>query len=161
MKALDLAKYIILKSNEINEPISNLQLQKMLYFINLVYLKRAKVPLINNDEDFLAWPHGTVIEHVYRKFSIFGSDKIPIDKLKPVCLKDHVDSAGNCIEEKIIGDIDKKIKKFSSINPWLLVYYNHQPHGAWYYTFKKEKREWGVIDKNLIRREAGLNEDPE
>lgn len=40
MKALDVAKYIINKCIELNKPISNLQLQKIMYFVHLGYLKK-------------------------------------------------------------------------------------------------------------------------
>lgn len=155
MKALDLAKYIIIKSNEFKTPISNLQLQKILYFINLVYLKRTNRFLIDKDESFYAWRHGTVNEDVYREYSIYGGDKIPIPKHK-LSLTNKTDEDNEKITDELVGIIDEKIKKFASLDPWLLVYFNHQEHGAWFHTFKKEGKEWGEIDRKLIRKEAGL-----
>lgn len=155
MKALDLANYIIAKSNEFKKPISNLQLQKILYFINLVYLKRTGKFLINDNEAFKAWRHGTVNESVYREYSAYGGDKIPTPNPIPI-LTDERDGGNNEITSELIDLIDKKIEKFASLDPWLLVYFNHQEHGAWYHTFEKEGKKWGEIDRGLIRKEAGL-----
>jgi len=155
MKALDLANYIIAKSNEFKKPISNLQLQKILYFINLVYLKRTKKFLINNNESFKAWRHGTVNENVYREYAVYGGDKIPTPKDVPI-LTNEEDGDGVKITSDLAEIIDKKIIKFASLDPWLLVYFNHQEHGAWFRTFKEEGNEWGEINRELIKREAGL-----
>ena len=76
MKAMDLANYIINKSIDLEKPISNLQLQKILYFVNLLYLHDTKSFLINENEEFQAWRHGPVIPDVYRKFAINGGVKI-------------------------------------------------------------------------------------
>lgn len=156
MKALDLAKYIIQKSDDIGTPVSNLQLQKMLYFINLVYLKRNGDFLIDREDEFYAWPHGTVIPDIYKKFSIFGAEKIPAKNLEKICLEEQKDGGGNTISEELVKIIDKKIEKFAKLDPWLLVYYNHQEHGAWYHVFKKEGKEWDVIDRELVKKEAGF-----
>ena len=40
MKAQDLAVYIINRAIEFGNPVSNLKLQKKLYFVNLLYLKK-------------------------------------------------------------------------------------------------------------------------
>ena len=46
MKALDLAKYVILISYQTGYPVSNLQLQKILYFANMFYIKKNNKSLI-------------------------------------------------------------------------------------------------------------------
>ena len=50
MEALDVAKYIINKAIDMRSPVSNLQLQKILYFAHLESLKQGE-KLIN--EPFL------------------------------------------------------------------------------------------------------------
>ena len=42
--AVELSKYIITKCARDNKPISNLQLQKILYFIQKEYLQKKGVP---------------------------------------------------------------------------------------------------------------------
>ena len=54
-----LAQYILYTCIEQGEPISNLQLQKILYFIQGEYLSKIGKPLF--EADFEAWQYGPVI----------------------------------------------------------------------------------------------------
>lgn len=51
--AIDLARYIISKCSKEQCPISNLQLQKILYYIQVEWLSKNNEPLFNND--ICAW----------------------------------------------------------------------------------------------------------
>ena len=46
--AVELSKYIITKCAKENKPISNLQLQKILYFIQKEYLQKKGVPAFDD-----------------------------------------------------------------------------------------------------------------
>lgn len=67
MKAMDLAYYIVNRAIDFGNPVSNLKLQKIIYFVNLLHLKRTGDFLISDIEKnpFEAWQFGPVIENVY------------------------------------------------------------------------------------------------
>ena len=67
-KAIDIAKYIINKSIDFNRPISNLQLQKILYYVQGEYIKVTKGCKLF-DEDLEAWAYGPVVPEVYYEFN--------------------------------------------------------------------------------------------
>lgn len=69
------AQYIIKFCNQHSIPVSNLKLQKLLYFIQAEFLVRKGVPCFH--EDFEAWDFGPVSPQVYRKYKIYGSSNIP------------------------------------------------------------------------------------
>ena len=75
-KCLDVANYF-LRSPEYEDPseaISNMKLQKLMYFAQghaLALLDRPLFP-----EDFEAWQHGPVIPSLYRMYRHFGSGSI-------------------------------------------------------------------------------------
>lgn len=73
--AMETACAIINYSNEIDAPISNLKLQKVLYFVQGYYLQMKDIPFFN--DDFEAWPYGPVILDVYEEFQQYGSNFIP------------------------------------------------------------------------------------
>lgn len=80
-KALEIAKWFInyndrLRNidNEDTDDISNLKLQKLLYYAQGVVLALKDKPLFS--EDILAWTHGPVIESVYKEFKQYGSKGI-------------------------------------------------------------------------------------
>ena len=72
--AMRVAEYIITKSYENRTPVSNLKLQKLLYFVQgqaiKVYGERAFT------ESIEAWDYGPVVRSVYLKFRIFGAGPI-------------------------------------------------------------------------------------
>ncbi|MGP1561628.1 MAG: Panacea domain-containing protein [Helicobacteraceae bacterium] len=76
MKAINLAKYVINYSIKMSYPVSNLQLQKILYFLNLFFCKKYGDFLI--DDNFEAWKYGPVISEVYQEYSIYGGNAITI-----------------------------------------------------------------------------------
>jgi len=55
--------------------LSNLKLQKLLYYAQGHYLARNNRPLF--DDDIQAWAHGPVVPSVYREYSSYGSAAIP------------------------------------------------------------------------------------
>ncbi|WP_143429040.1 type II toxin-antitoxin system antitoxin SocA domain-containing protein, partial [Helicobacter sp. 13S00401-1] len=70
MKALDLAKYIVQLTDLSGCKSSNLQLQKIIYFVNLKHIKDKGSFLI--DEPFEAWQFGPVVEEVYREYYLWS-----------------------------------------------------------------------------------------
>lgn len=76
-QAIDIAKYIIGKCTADNQPISNLQLQKILYFLQRKYLKEQGRPLFS--DEIQAWQFGPVVPEVYYQYCGFGSRTIGMD----------------------------------------------------------------------------------
>jgi len=66
----ELADYFISLSNETGNLISNLKLQKLLYYAQAWHLAYFENRLIN--EDFEAWVHGPVLPKAYLEFCDFG-----------------------------------------------------------------------------------------
>lgn len=71
--ALDIAKYVISKCAKEGEPVSNLQLQGILYIIQKVFLN---IGMRAFEDDFEAWQIGPVIRDVYNRYCGFGALKI-------------------------------------------------------------------------------------
>ena len=71
VNALELAKYILKESSK---DLSNLELQKTLYFTELDYIKEFGKSLISND--FEAWQYGPVVRDVYCEYRNYGANSI-------------------------------------------------------------------------------------
>ncbi|WP_204243427.1 Panacea domain-containing protein [Mammaliicoccus sciuri] len=79
MNMSKLATHIINLANKENGRITNLQLQKVLYFVIGDYIKEHGInKFIENvyDEKMEAWQYGPVLRNEYFKNSIYGSSKI-------------------------------------------------------------------------------------
>jgi len=76
--ALDIAKSIILCTDvERGDTISNLKLQKLLYYLQGYWLVIFNKPLF--EEDIEAWMYGPVVPSVYEYFKGYGSRAIMPD----------------------------------------------------------------------------------
>lgn len=73
--AITVSHYIIDYEESKGRTVSNLRLQKLLYFVQSIFLTIAGCPCF--EEDLEAWDYGPVVPEVYRKYKIFGSTMIP------------------------------------------------------------------------------------
>lgn len=81
--AKDIAKYIIsvfqtIPTNEIEGDLTNLKLQKLLYYIQVSSLKQLNRLAFNNHIE--AWKYGPVIPEVYYNYNSYGRNVITIDQ---------------------------------------------------------------------------------
>jgi uncharacterized phage-associated protein len=74
--ALEIANKIICKSasEDCGELVSNLKLQKLLYYMQGFHLAYFNTPLFN--EDIEAWLYGPVVPVVYNKYKRYGNKGI-------------------------------------------------------------------------------------
>lgn len=120
-KALDIAKKMIFKAQN-DEPnggerLTNLKLQKLLYYQQGFHLAFFGTPLFA--EDVEAWMYGPVVPAVYDEYSAYGSSALPEVK-EPVSLSEN--------EEELFNEVYDAYCEFSAIGlmnrthserPWL------------------------------------------
>ena len=122
--AYTIAKYIINWCNEHSIRITNLKLQKLLYFLQGEIVMRTGKQLIR--EDFYAWQLGPVIPEVYNVFSMYSSSTIPKQELNisiDTQLELHIDSILSKYAKRTAWDL---VDLSHSQDPWK---YNHQIFG--------------------------------
>jgi len=73
-KALDVSRYIINYCNKKKSPVSNLQLQKILYYVQAAFLVEEDRPCFS--DEIINWSYGPVVEIVYREYRNFGHNVI-------------------------------------------------------------------------------------
>jgi uncharacterized phage-associated protein len=78
--AHDVAKYFVsLVDEEAGDSISNLKLQKLLYYSQGGFLACYDKPLF--PEAIKAWAHGPVVPQVYHEYKQFGAGPIPVEQV--------------------------------------------------------------------------------
>jgi uncharacterized phage-associated protein len=74
-----IAKYFLgLVDDELGDSLSNLKLQKLMYYAQGVHLAMHGSPLF--PEAIEAWEHGPVVPELYHSFKQHGSEPIPPDE---------------------------------------------------------------------------------
>ena len=140
MRAMDLAHYIVEVAHYMKDPVSNLKLLKIMYFIHRDFSDHNKKLI--EDQEFEAWTYGPVIPQVYYEFSIHVAR--PIRPTWP-----HKSNA----KEPIKG-IRKRIEEYVKKLPWELVQESHRDDGAWKKVYREYSRE--KISHELIMEEKRL-----
>jgi len=76
LRAIEIAEYFLWRAcQEESDLISNLKLQKLLYYAQGYCLARLGRPLF--DAPIEAWDHGPVVEEIYRNYKRYGKGAIP------------------------------------------------------------------------------------
>ena len=134
--AITVAKYIINRCAEDNQPVSNLQLQGILYIIQKTFLL-AGVPVF--EDEFEAWQIGPVILKVYNSYCGFGASRIRLF-FPDVQVPDEFRKIIDCI-----------VKAKRQLAPWELA--EETNDAAWKQTYSNGTGNHRCIPKSLIRQQ--------
>lgn len=134
--AINLSKYIVTKCIDDNHPISNLQLQKILYYIQKDFLGRDDIAFSDNIE---AWQFGPVVPNVYYHYC--GNGAMPISSNYEKFELEAKDKTG----------IDNIVESKRILDPWIMVAETHKANGAWDQIYQKGLGNHKVIPIDLIK----------
>lgn len=139
--AIDIAKYIVSYCSNKKQPISNLKLQKILYYAWIDYYKRTGNALFLND--ICAWQLGPVIPDVYYEFCSYAGTPI-------------FESFDVSIDSNDIKTINSIIDSYISVPASALVNRSHKKGGAWDIVYQDGIGNRNIIPFSLIReKECG------
>ncbi len=134
MDSVRLANYVISVFEEQNVGVTNLKLQKVLYYIQGYFYRRFGKPAFSSE--LYHWQYGPVVPVVYYEYNDYGSDLLESRLMLPAC------ELEDC-EKELISVI---VEKCSSISTSRLVSMTHS-ETPW------EKSGAGdVIDKKSIEK---------
>jgi len=133
----DIAEWFLNKNRiqmnfEDSEYITNLKLQKLLYYAQGYFLAKEDTSLF--EEDILAWEHGPVVRKIYDKYKNNGSNGIKYDN----DFKAEIDSETERILEEVYND-------YGQYTAWKLRNMTHEEE-PWKNTLRNE-----VISKDKIK----------
>ena len=138
IEAKELAKYII---NTSPRRMSNLELQKTMYFVELDYRKHNDGRRLIKGE-FEAWQYGPVVRDVYEEYRHYGPDLIER-------------TGKNIVLSDVKTDvIDRTVDRCSDKRSWELVEESHRSDGAWQRTLDDNGYLGDTIKQNFIAEEA-------
>ncbi len=111
----DVADYFLSKiDEEAGDAISNLKLQKLVYYAQGFSLALLHRPLF--DAPIIAWQHGPVVVELYHKYKSYGSNGIPAPK--------DIDFSKFSTEEKNL--LDNVYDVYGQFSAWKLRNMTHE-----------------------------------
>lgn len=112
--ASDIAKYIISRFQDSEEPITNMKIQKLLYYVQGWHLGLYNIPAFT--QELQAWVHGPVQHDVYREYQEYSWNPISDTVIAPV------------LDEKIIKHIEEVLECYGGESAYTL---EHMTHKEW------------------------------
>lgn len=129
------ANYFLERAWASNKPISQMKLQKLVFFAHAFHLGIFGKPLV--DEVVQAWKFGPVFESIYKSFKVFGSDPITKESFNNYAripffhLKNNRQLSEN---EKVISDEVWRV--FEDVSATDLMRITHQNGSPWHQAVK-------------------------
>lgn len=123
------ANFIIDVAKKEDKPVTNLKLQKVLFFLQGYCLSEYDTPLINGN--FSKWRYGPVEEEVYGDFKYYGP--APIEDKSIYFNKEKIEFYSEEVNlpnefKKILQEV---ISKMLDVEAWKLFELTHK-HSSWY-----------------------------
>lgn len=151
--ALDISKWFLCKNiaeMKINlsyedgyEGITNLKLQKLLYYAQGIYLSLNNKPLFA--EPIEAWKHGPVVQAVYQEYKNFGRENIEISFDESV--EQIINKIGN--DKNACEALELTYNNFAIYTAWQLRNMTHEEDSPWHKTYYLYDTD--IISNDLIK----------
>lgn len=115
--------YLINKFKEKELPVTQLQVQKIMYFFEAYYMCEKDVPKLY-ECNFNAWAYGPVAIPLHKEYKAFEG--------QPIKLTQEKEDKGNLITEDKKEILDYIFKVFGSLSSSKLVELTHMKYSPWY-----------------------------
>lgn len=136
--AKDIAQYLLWRCTEEELSISNLQLQKILYFLQIAFLKDENYALFSDEIE--AWATGPVVNSVYSVYCGYGAVEIYEFEKPSIRLSTN--------EEKLINEILHDKLKYKI---WDLAREVYEEGKPWALTYNGGAGEKRIISKFVLQ----------
>jgi len=131
--------------------ITNLKLQKLIYFAYATHLKNTGKKLF--EERIIAYKYGPVVEEVYQLYKGYGREKIDQECEKKFMLKDirvplvFAKIALNEDAVEILASLTETVQKYWKLSASQLVEISHVDGGPWDLTYDEFSRSKVIKDE--------------
>ena len=136
--AMDLSNYIVTKCIKDDEPINNLQLQAILYYIQKRFLQVNGSPVF--EDNIEARQFGPCISNIYYHFCIYG--------IMPIA---YCPETFNKIEKSHKIIIDEIIERTRNLEPWIRFANIRSKNSPWDKVYRNGDGNGDIIPIDLIK----------
>ncbi len=120
--ASDLAKYVIQKHKDAEIGITNLRLQKLLYYVQGYFLKKFDSPAF--EEGIYRWAYGPVVVDVYYEYCSNGADDLPpptngeFENIEQLVLPEHARLLSKVLDATYSIPVGALVNRTHGESPW-------------------------------------------
>ena len=158
-----IALAFVKKGIESGKFVTQMKLQKMVYFAHGYHLAKYGTPLIV--EEFQAWKFGPVVPSIYQAYRFYGSK--PITNLDYI-MADLSSAAIYALDAAALDAIEYTWKVTENITAEALSNWTHQPESPWYEVYNPDVFSIPISNRSienyfrslLIKDHAQRSADP-
>lgn len=140
-----IAYAFVKKGIEEGKPLTQMKLQKMVYFAQGVHLALHKEPLIK--DTFQAWKYGPVIPEIYQTYKFYGSD--PINDTDLLQLSQNEEKDLKSLDGIAKGTIDYTWDLLKDTNAIKLSNWTHEDGSPWQKSFADGVNECEITNSDI------------
>lgn len=123
------ANWILDASERNGIGLSNLALQKIIYFCHAWHLVETGDPLIENQ--FEAWQHGPVLNYIYRQFKSFEARPITGRATAMNRFTGRQEIVQIDLPQNLADRLERIVRFYGKLEPWDLVDLSHESGSPW------------------------------
>lgn len=168
-QALDarrVSNLILDEAERLGTPLTNLALQKILYFAHALFLIENDRPLVNGD--FEAWQYGPVHPVAYQAFRRAADRSINFRAKREIVLTGQFCDLPPIVDEQVVRCVHRIMASYGQLTPGRLVEISHAKDAPWHFVIGR--RNSGVsfgmkIPDNVIKErfkyhKVSVGQDP-
>jgi uncharacterized phage-associated protein len=143
----EIADFFIALSNDTGNLITNLKLQKLMFYAQAWHLAIFEEPLF--EKDFEAWVHGPVLVDLYHDYKNFKWH--PIERND---LENKFKSIKNSLDDDVVEFLEELCEEYFGLSAYELERLTHSEE-PWQYArgeLEPDKSSTKIIDKDLIKK---------
>lgn len=134
-----IANLMLDEADRLGVELSNLALQKLLYFAHGLFLMQTKMPLVSGY--FEAWQYGPVHPAVYRAFKEAGAGQIETRAKGQDILTGKPKEIPTPKDPAVLGLVQRVLNSYGRMSPGRLVDLSHAKDAPWAHIVDKSRTD--------------------
>jgi uncharacterized phage-associated protein len=130
-----IANLMLDESERLGRRMSNLALQKLLYFAHAIFLIEQKRPLVSGY--FEAWEYGPVHPAAYQAFKVAGAEPIGFRAERLNVVKGTREPIASPSDPAIVEHLGRIVQSYGRMTPGRLVDIAHAKGAPWHFVVDK------------------------
>ncbi|MHC2521686.1 type VI toxin-antitoxin system SocA family antitoxin [Bradyrhizobium diazoefficiens] len=130
-----IANLMLDESARIGQPLTNLALQKLLYFAHAMFLIEQGRPLVSGY--FEAWEFGPVHPTAYQSFKSAGAAPINFRATKLNVVRGTREPIASAADPEIVRHVSRIVQSYGRMTPGRLVDISHAKGAPWHFVVDK------------------------
>ena len=147
-----IANLILVEAKQMGRPVTNLALQKLLYFAHALFLVERKQPLVSGY--FEAWQYGPVHPTAYQAFKSAGDLPITFSATAMDVLTGNRKPLPAPNDPEVVEHIHRLMSSYGRLTPGRLVDISHAKNAPWHFVVESAKQTVAIglrISDDVIR----------